>query len=67
MAAAGNTYLLRLLFRGVLDSLFREQRVKSCYAKMIVRRQRIREAKLFHHHKTYAIRERKLLIEVLQQ
>src|ERR1035438_10347280 len=33
---------------------------------MIIRRQRIREAKLLHHHETYAIRERKLLIQMLQ-
>ena len=44
--------------------LFREQRVKSGYAEMIIRRQRIREAKLFHHDKTHAIRERKLLIQM---
>jgi hypothetical protein len=29
---------------------------------MIICRQRIREAKLFHHHKTHAIRERKLMM-----
>ena len=46
--------------------LFREQRVKSGYAEMIIRRQRIREAKPFHHHKTQAIRERELLIQMFQ-
>jgi len=43
-----------------------EQRVKSGYAKVTIRRQCIREAKLLHHNETHAIRERKFLIQMFQ-